>query len=365
MRSNLWVCAFLGRKDWTASRYWVVYLALMMSLLLLVPCVFAQTTSTIQGTVTDEQGAAIAGAQVTITNSALGITRQAITDAVGFYRIAGLPPGEYAISTIKTGFASQKMSNLEVTVNRTVALNLTLKVAAVASEMTVEAAAPLLEPTASSTGGTITPTQIASMPINGRDYLDLMQLVPGVAINRQNATLRSTNANDPSSSDATTPVMGERAGNAVFLIDGMPNTDQVSGGAASQFNEDSILEFQVITAGYKAEFGRGSGGVINVISRSGTNQWHGGASFFHRNYVLDSSNVPHTDAPFLLRWDPAVQFGGPIVKDKIFFFGSAERIRESRQLNFQYPPNPKTSISTPWCTTWTRCFAGSSAKTSS
>jgi hypothetical protein len=175
------------------------------------------------------------------------------------------------------------------------------------------------------------------MPINGRDYLDLMQLIPGVAINRQNATLRSTNANDPSSSDATTPVMGERAGNAVFLIDGMPNTDQVSGGAASQFNEDSILEFQVITAGYKAEFGHGSGGVINVISKSGTNQWHGGGSFFHRNYKLDSSNTSK-NTPFLLRWDPSLQLGGPVIKDKVFFFGSAERIRESRELNFQYPP---------------------------
>jgi hypothetical protein len=131
--------------------------------------------------------------------------------------------------------------------------------------------------------------------------------------------------------------MGERSGNTQFLIDGMPNTDQVSGGAASQFNEDSIMEFQVITAGYKAEFGHSSGGIINVVSKSGTNQWHGGGSVFHRNYVLDSSNIPHKDAPFLLRWDPTVVLGGPIVKDKVFFFGSAERIRESRELNFQYP----------------------------
>ncbi len=338
MKSNLSVCAFRGDLGRNRSRRRLLGLALVISLLLIVPSLCGQTTSTIQGTITDEQSAAIVGAQVTIANPALGISRQVATDSAGFYRVAGLSPGEYTVTVAKTGFSLQKSSNLEVTVNRTLVMNLTLRVATVASETTVEAAAPLLEPTASSTGGTITPTQIASMPINGRDYLDLMQLVPGVAINRQNATLRSTNANDPSSSDATTPVMGERAGNAVFLIDGMPNTDQVSGGAASQFNEDSILEFQVITAGYKAEFGRGSGGVINVISRSGTNQWHGGVSFFHRNYVLDSSNVPHTDAPFLLRWDPAVQFGGPILKDKIFFFGSAERIRESRQLNFQYPP---------------------------
>ncbi|HEU5401524.1 MAG TPA: TonB-dependent receptor [Terriglobales bacterium] len=313
-------------------------LALALLLLLIAPFMYAQTTSTIEGTVTDEQSAAVVGAQVTIANPALAISRQVTSDSAGFYRVAGLPPGEYTVTVGKSGFSLQRSSRLEVTVNRTLVMNVTLRVAAVATETTVEAVAPLLEPTASSTGGTITPTQIASMPINGRDYLDLMQLVPGVAINRQNATLRSTNANDPSSSDATTPVMGERAGNAVFLIDGMPNTDQVSGGAASQFNEDSILEFQVITAGYKAEFGHGSGGVINVISKSGTNQWHGGASFFHRNYVLDSSDVPHTDAPFLLRWDPSLQAGGPIIKDKIFFFGSAERIRESRELNFQYQP---------------------------
>lgn len=338
MKSNLSVCAFRGDLGRSRSRRWLLGLALVISLLLIVPSIFGQTTSTIQGTVTDEQGAAIVAAQVTIANPALGISRQVTSDSAGFYRVAGLPPGEYSVSVAKTGFSLHKASNLEVLVNRTVVMNLTLRVATVASETTVQAAAPLLEPTASSTGGTITPTQIASMPINGRDYLDLLQLVPGVTINKQNATARSANQYD-ASSDSTTPVMGERSGNTLYLIDGMPNTDEVSGGAASQFNEDSILEFQVITAGYKAEFGHGSGGVINVISKSGTNQWHGGAAFFHRNYKLDSSNTKAGDAPFLLRWDPAVQFGGPIKKDKIFFYGSAERIRESRQLNFVYPDN--------------------------
>ncbi|MDT8070738.1 MAG: TonB-dependent receptor [Terriglobia bacterium] len=335
MKSNPSVPAFLGHRN-VSARGWPLCLALALSLLLIAPLAYAQTTSTIQGTVTDEQGAAIVGAQVTIAEPSLGVSRQATTDSTGLYRVAGLPPGNYSVTIGKSGFSSQKSSDLELLVNRTVALNVTLRVATVASETTVQAAAPLLEPTASSTGGTITPTQISSMPINGRDYLDLMQLVPGVTINKQNATAKSASQYD-ASSDSTTPVMGERAGNTLFLIDGMPNTDEVSGGAASQFNEDSILEFQVITAGYKAEFGHGSGGVINVISKSGTNQWHGGASFFHRNYKLDTSNTKASNAPFLLRWDPAIQFGGPIKKDKIFFYGSAERIRESRQLNFVYP----------------------------
>ena len=104
----------------------------------------------------------------------------------------------------------------------------------------------------------------------------------------------------------------------------MPNNDGMNGGASSQFNQDAILEFQVLTAGYKAEFGHGSGGVINVISKSGTNDWHGLASAFYRNSHLDSSNsdlVNNGAVPFLQRWDPTFQFGGPIKKDKVFMFG--------------------------------------------
>ena len=332
------VRAFIGHSDRRGPQSnWLMRLALVISLSVLVPLTYAQTTSTIEGRVTDQQGAAIPGAEVRVSSPALAVERHVTSDSTGFYRIAGLPPGGYTVTATKEGFATYKAIDVELTVNRTFDVSLALRVAAAAAEVTVTGTAPLLEPTVSSTGGTITPVQIASMPINGRDYLDLMQLIPGVAINRQNATIRSANQNDPSG-DTTTPIMGERAGNSQFLIDGMPNTDEVTGGAASQFNEESILEFQVIVAGYKAELGHGSGGVINVISKSGTNQWHGGASVFHRNYKLDSSNIGGKDTAFLLRWDPSLQFGGPIVKDKVFFFGSAERIRESRELNFQYPP---------------------------
>ena len=134
------------------------------------------------------------------------------------------------------------------------------------------------------------------------------------------------------------PIVGERGGNAIFLIDGMPNSNAVDGGPAAPFDQDSILEFQVLTAGYKAEFGHGSGGVVNVVTRSGTDRWHGRFSLFHRNSVLDSSDVPGKTAPFLRRWDPSANLGGPLLKDSVFFFGSVERIRETRQLNFSFPP---------------------------
>src|SRR5207249_8022828 len=118
---------------------------------------------------------------------------------------------------------------------------------------------------------TIAPNEIEQMPINGRNYLDLLQLVPGVAINRQQ---------DPTV-DGATPILGERGGNAVFFIDGMPNGDELNGGAAAQFNQESILEFQVLTGGYKAEFGRGSGGGGYVVGKRGRNNLHDGGSVVH------------------------------------------------------------------------------------
>ena len=300
--------------------------------LVAVLCAQAQITSVVEGKVTDQQGLTVAGAEIKIENPTLGISRTVLSGADGGYQIRGLSAGTYAVTTSKTDFATETARNIELTLNCALTLNMVLKVGSIQDTIEVSEATPLLENTTSSTAITILPEQINQMPINGRNYLDLLQLVSGVAINRQQ---------DPSL-DSAMPVLGERGGNAVFLIDGMPNRDEINGGAAAQFDQDSILEFQVITGSYRAEFGHGSGGVINVVSRSGTNNWHGDASFFHRNYTFDSSDSPlvlGNSVPFELRYDPSVQVGGPILKDKVFLIASAERILESRQLNFQFPAN--------------------------
>jgi len=267
----------------------------------------AQTTSTIEGVVKDKQGLAVAGVQVRATSSALAVDLIATTDSEGNYHITTLPPGIYEIKVSKDGFQSEIFKNIEVTLNRTLSLDVTMQVGSLNQVVEVNSVTPLLETSASSTGSTITPQQIEDMPINGRNYLDLLQLVPGVALNRQN---------DPAG-DNSTPILGERGGNALFLIDGLPNRDNFNGGPSAQFNQDSILEFQVISGGYKAEFGHASGGIINVVTRGGTNDWHGGVSVFFRNSVFDSNDIPAATggAPFLNRWDPTAYFGGPIVKD--------------------------------------------------
>src|SRR5215217_33965 len=299
--------------------------------LIAAPALAQTTVSTIEGTIKDAQGSVVAGAQVVVKSAALGIERTATSDAAGFYRITALPAGNYSLAITHAGFATRNFEDVELTVNRTLTLDIPLEVGAVQGQVDVVGYAQLLNPTSSATGATVTPQQIREMPTNGRNYLDLMQLVPGVVVNRQ--------ANV--GSDNSTPVLGERAGNNNFLIDGQPNKDTVNGGAASQFNQETIAEFQVLTAGFRAEFGQASGAIVNVITRSGTNDYHGLASIFFRNNVFDSPNSLDTtedEAPFLQRWDYSLAVGGPIVKDKVFFFSSAERIRENRRLNFIFPP---------------------------
>jgi hypothetical protein len=290
----------------------------------------AQTTSSIQGTVTDKQGLAIGGAELRLSGDTLGTNRTTTSDSVGAYAFQNLPAGVYTLSVSHAGFSTHSFENLDVTLNRTLTFNVLLEVGRVDEVVKVSAELPLLETNSSSTGSTILPQDIGNMPINGRNYLDLLQLVPGVGIYRQ------ADAN----SDNATPILGERANNTGFLIDGLPNENELAGGAAAQFNQDTIAEFQVITTGYKAEFGHSSGGVVNVITKSGGNDTHGLASVYHRNSALDSSDIPgQSDAPYLLRWDYDAAAGGAIVKDRAFWFASAEGIHENRQLNFTTPPN--------------------------
>jgi hypothetical protein len=304
-------------------------------LLVLAASAAAQTTtSTIEGTVTDASGAVVPGADVRASAATLAAERSVTTDARGFYRITALPAGTYTVTVSARGLATSAAA-FEVTLNRVVTFDVTLQVGGI--EEVVEVSTPLVDLSTSATGATITPREIAELPVNGRNYLDLLQLVPGVAINRQV---------DPNS-DRSNPVLGERSGNNNFLIDGQSNKDTVNGGPAQQFNQETIAEFQVLTNGYKAEFGQASGAIVNVITKSGGNSYGGVGSLFFRDDALDSSNSldeTRTDPLPLRRWDSSAAFGGPLMRDKFFFFGSAEQISERRQLDFKYPDTGSTVV---------------------
>ena len=324
-------CSHLARRHVSTKANFLVSLFLFVS-----SSLYAQTTSGIFGTVADQQGLPIVGAEVTVKDQAAGGETKSITDTDGHFAMLGLEPGRYNITAARQGFTTKVHADLDLTVNRQVRLDITLAVGSMQQQVTVGASPPLLETGTSSSGDTILPAQVESMPLNGRNYLDLLQLVPGVAINR----------NFHEGDDNSAPILGERANNAYILIDGMPIRDEVDGGPAGQFDQDAILEFQVLTAGYKAEFGRGSGGVVNVVTKGGANDWQGSVSLYHRDYLLDTPDVPDSTAPFLLRWDIGGAAGGSIVKDRVFFFGAAERIRETRQTNFQFPADFPPSLGT-------------------
>ena len=324
------------------SRYfsWLIVVSLTLFIFPLWPSsVSAQTTtSTIEGTVKDANGAVIPGAEVKASGTTLASEQSATTDEEGVYRITALPAGTYTLTVSQKGFATST-SNIELTVNRVATFDVQLQVGSLVGEVAnvTSDALPLLEPNASSTGMTVTPKQIQDLPVNGREYLDLLQLVPGVAINRQ------------STGDNANPVLGERSGNNNFFIDGQPNKNTVTGGPAAQFNQETIAEFQVLTTGYKAEFGQASGAIVNVITKSGGNAFHGVGSLFVRNEAFDSSNsldTTVTEAPHLRRLDYSLALGGPIWKDRIFFFGSSERITEDRGIDFKYPTFPASAAST-------------------
>lgn len=327
----------LTRMEWRSRIFsldmkrrtmWLIPAILFAVTLFLTNSASAQTTtSTIEGTVKDANGALIAGAQVKASSTTLAVERTVVTNAEGFYRLVTLPAGEYTVTVTQSGFA-ESSTKVEITVNRVVTLNFGLQVGQAGANVTVTDETPLLETNSSSTGTTVTPKQIEELPTNGRDYLDLLQIVPGVVIDRRSP-----------GSDNANPVLGERSGNNNFLIDGQPNKDTVNGGPGSQFNQESIAEFQVLTTGYKAEFGQASGAIVNVITKSGGNQFHGVGSFFYRNDAFDSSNslTAGADAPPLTRYDYSFALGGPIIKDKVFFFGSSERIQEDRGIDFTYP----------------------------
>lgn len=310
------------------------FLILILNILFLAASSLnAQTTSTIEGSVSDSQGLKVSGVQLKLSSSSLAIERMTTTSNEGLYIFPALPPGRYVLTVSHPGFSTVPFE-VQLSLNRTLSFDITLELERVREEVSVTVNELSSDLTASTSAVAISPRQIAEMPLNGRNYQDLLQLVNGVAINRQA---------DPGS-DSSVSVLGERGGNTLYLIDGLSNQDMFSGGASSQFNQDTIAEFQVMTAGYKAEFGRGSGGTVNVITKGGSNNWNGSLSFFHRNNIFDASNIPETEAPFLRRSDLAISAGGPILKNRFFFFGSAERFAERRRLNFVFPENTPQNL---------------------
>jgi hypothetical protein len=279
------------------------------------------TSGTIQGVVTDEQGAVVGGATVEARNVATNFSRTFTTDADGRFSFLSVPSGRYVVSVTKQGFAKLNQENVDVTVGKVVALNLGLKVSGVSGEVTITTT-PTIDTVKTESSTTLNQAAIENTPILGRKFEDLLTLTPGVAITQ-----------GPDGDEIN--FAGQRGiFNNVSLDGGDYNNGffgEQAGGqrAAIDITLDAVKEFQVIATGANAEYGRTAGGVINVITKSGTNDVHGSAFYYLRHKSLTSNTSDGKELQDFRRHQFGGTIGGPIIKDKAFYFFAVEGIREN------------------------------------
>jgi outer membrane receptor protein involved in Fe transport len=296
--------------------------------------VFGQqsATATIEGIVTDPNAAVVPGAKVTVKNVDTGLTREITTDESGIYRITALPPGTYQISASGQGFAENKYGTVTLMVGQKLNLDLALRVN-VSEAIEITSQAPVLETTRTNVAGSVGEQQVRSLPVNGRNFLDFATLTPGVVRD--------------SSRFGDLSFGGQRGTFNSIQIDGVDNNNNFfgqslgrtgSGRAPYQFSQDAVQEFQVNTSGFSAEFGRAAGGAINVVTKSGTNEFHGVGFDFYRdaslnarrpNFIASRNGLVPVKEPYHFHQFGG-NFGGPVKKDSAFFFFNYDGQRNTR-----------------------------------
>ena len=308
------------------------------TIILLLVALQSQTSSgDIKGTVTDSTGGVLPGAMITVTNIDTGVERSAVSDNGGSFRFFLLPPAEYEIKVQVPGFSIYTRRPVQVTVGETVSIDAVLQPASVQQEILVQEVASQVETEKTQQADTITERQIESLPINERNFLNFSLLTPGVTDSK--ALVSFTLPQAPTSGLSFLGQSG-RANNVT--IDGVDNNDDAVAAVRSTLSQEAVQEFQINRSNFSAEFGRAGGGLINIVSKSGTNRFNGTVFAFIRNEALDARN-PFAFGPNNSRIDPPYNrlqsgfiFGGPIKKDRTFFLLSYEglRQRESRFVTF-------------------------------
>jgi hypothetical protein len=295
----------------------------------------AQSTSgQLEGTVRDSSGAVIPNASVSVKNTATRIVRTTTSNDAGVFSLPDLQPSVYELTISAPGFSSQRRDAIELTVGAQQVVNVTLSASAVASSVEVTAAPPAIELASASLAGVEDAKATRELPLNGRDWTQLATLQPGVSSIRTQNTLNGSSSNRGSRGfGSAVSIGGGRPTQNNYFLDGISENDYTNGvpGSVSglALGVDGIQEFSVLTNNYNASYGGTSGGVVNAITRSGTNGFHGDAYEFLRNDALDARNFFDGAKPPFRRNQFGVAGGGPIRRDKTFFFLNYEALRQS------------------------------------
>jgi outer membrane receptor protein involved in Fe transport len=290
------------------------------------------TGGTIQGTTTDPSSAAIANVQISILNIETGVDRIATSNSQGFYSAPNLPPGSYRIKASATGF-SEATENVTLTVGGRVTADLAMKVGTASEQIEVTAAPAGVDLASSTLSATVTGKEIVELPLNARDWSALATLEPGVSGVRTQPGLAITNTRENRGLGASLTIGGNRPQQNNYRLDGISINDYANSAPGSVLGVvlgvDSVQEFSVITSNATADYGRSSGGVINSITRSGANTFHGAGYEFFRNSALDARNFFDGSAiPSFKRNQFGASAGGPIVKGRTFIFANYEGLRQ-------------------------------------
>ena len=293
-------------------------LGLLVCLWCTVPALRAQSAASadLAGTITDPTGAGIPGATLKATNTETSVVRESETNGLGLYRIAALPAGVYELQVSKVGFATVTRQGLLLHVGQLATLDIELPLAAQSQQITVTEAAPLVETGRTSVGEVVNRAEIDNLPINGRAFLDYARTVAGVT------------AQQTSGQGSGLSFNGQRGRSNNISIDGADNNGQLNGNTRLTMSQEAVREFQVVTNQFAPEFGHAGGGLVNIVSRSGTNEYHGNAFYFVRNEALDARNAFVTDAekPPFRRKNIGATLGGPLRRNRTFFFAAGEYI---------------------------------------
>jgi hypothetical protein len=295
--------------------------------------------ATISGTVTDGTTKVVPNVVVSITNVDTGVSREVTTNDEGFYSAPNLLPGTYGVKFSSHGFKVEVKQGIMLTVGASVTLDQTLRIGAVTETVTIQSEIPAVQTSSSDISTVVNATTVRELPLNGRSWTDLAQLQAGVsAIHTQPDFSAGTDRGNRGFGQQLT-ISGARPQQNNYRLDGVSLNDYANGAPGSvlggSLGVDAVQEFTVITSNYSAEYGKTSGGVVNAITRSGTNTYHGSAYEFIRNSKLDAKNYfddPTKPIPPFKRNQFGGTIGGPILKDRTFFFADFEAIRQSKGL---------------------------------
>src|SRR5580692_4786650 len=309
----------MGKSMRSAKTLTLVLITLLASL----NAAGQQITGSLRGTVSDPSGAIVPAATVTAKQVETGLTRVAITDRQGEYVLVELPIGHYQLEIQAKGFQTYLQQGISLDVNQTATIGIHLKLGSETQQVEVSANAALVQSTVSSLGQTVMEHEILDLPLDGRNFSQLGLLQPGVVP----LTPGLLEAGGPARQNQAYAVDGQRPESNNFMIDGADNVSSVDGGFVLKPPIDAIAEFKILSHNANAEFGRNTGSTTNIVTRSGSNSFHGAAWEFFRNDVMDASDYFSQGVQPLKENQFGAAFGGPIRKDKTFFFGYYEGFR--------------------------------------